>query len=362
MRLALLLLLASAASLSASVADEVEWGLRSLPAPLALDHLREQVSKGSLEDRREALRLIADSRRFAARPVVIEASTRQDPEVAIDALRHLTALGPGLLAEDRDLRFVLGRAEPTVRFAAIECFSSWGERRFVPEIAALLGDPSPEVSTHAAEALVRLSGQRLGTERQDWLNWYEGDRQQAEARLKELREQFSDPDKAVDEPTVSTLASMRGRTSEAVDLLLPLLQHQDRRSVAAAVRTLRAIRPGILREIDPALLADLPGPPPAGGFQPEKTAPVVDRTASALAVRPAEDTGPSAFLVFAVVGGVAALAIWLILRRTPAGRVVGHGSRALAAIIGSTSGAMVVKLKGRRHADVTLPPGGGKDR
>lgn len=355
-RVPIVLLLSLAIQLPASVADEVDWGLRSLPTPLALEHLRDQVSKGPLEQRLEALRLIAQSGRDPARPVVLQAATEHEERVAIDALRHLASMGPGRLAEDRQLRFVLGRAEPMVRAAALDCFGSWGERRFVPDIAVLLGDAAPQVRTQVAETLTRLSGERLGVDIEAWKQWYAVDLAEAQKRLDSVRERIADPDLAVDEPTVATLAAMRGRTSEAIELLLPLLNRGDPRTVAAAIRTLRVIRPTLVKELDPKLLSDLPGPPPAAGTAPAPAAGL------ARPVSPAA-TGDSSGS-WLLVGVVAAIAVglWLLFRRTAPGQAVGHGSRALAAAIGQTSGAMVVKLKGRRHADVVVPPPGGPQR
>lgn len=348
-RTSLALLLSLTLHLPASVADEVDWGLRSLPTPLALDHLRDQVSKGPLEQRLEALRLIAQSGRDPARPVVLEAATKHEERVAIDALRHLASMGPGRLAEDRQLRFALGRAEPMVRTAALDCFGSWGERRFVPDIAVLLGDAAPQVRTQVAETLTRLSGERLGVDIEAWKQWYAGDLAEAQKRLDNVRQRIADPDLAVDEPTVASLAAMRGRTSEAVELLLPLLDRSDPRTVAAVVRTLRVIRPTLVRELDPQLLSDLPGPPPAAESAPSPAA------ALTKPVPPAAAGGSIGPLL--LVGVVAAIAIglWLLFRRATPGSAAGHGSRALAAILARTDGAMVVKLKGKRHAEVTVP-------
>lgn len=352
-RPALALLLSLALHLPASVADEVEWGLRSLPTPLALDHLRTQVSKGPLEQRLEALRLIAQSGRDPARPVVLEAATEHEERVAIDALRHLASMGPGRLAEDRQLRFALGRGEAMVRTAALDCFGSWGERRFVPDIAVLLGDAAPQVRTQVAETLTRLSGERLGVDIEAWKQWYAGDLAEAQKRLDSVRQRIADPDLAVEEPTVATLAAMRGRTSEAVEILLPLLNRSDPRTLAAVVRTLRVIRPTLVKELDPQLLSELPGPPPAAGIAP---APAAGPAKSAPPAPSEGSSGP--WLLFGVVAAIA-IGLWLLFRRSPAAQAVGHGSRALAAIIGQTSGAMVVKLKGKRHADVQVPPSGG---
>jgi hypothetical protein len=351
-RIPLVLLLSLAIQLPASVADEVDWGLRSLPTPLALDHLRDQVSKGPLEQRLEALRLIAQSGRDPARPVVLQAATEHEERVAIDALRHLASMGPGRLAEDRQLRFVLGRAEPMVRAAALDCFGSWGERRFVPDIAVLLGDAAPQVRTQVAETLTRLSGERLGVDIEAWKQWYAVDQAEAQKRLDEVSQRIADPDQAVDEPTVATLAAMRGHTSEAVELLLPLLNRNDPRTLAAVVRTLRVIRPTLVKELDPRLLSDLPGPPPAAGIA---AAPAVGQVRPAPSASSEGSSGP--WLLAGVVAAIV-IGLWLLFRRTAPGQTVGQGSRALAAVIGRTSGAMVVKLKGKRHADVAVPPSG----
>lgn len=347
-----LLLLIAPHLLPASVAEEVDWGVRALPSPMAQDHLAELVGKGPIDDRLQALRLVGQAGRASARAVILRAASDGELRIAVEALSQLANLGPGALSEDLVLRQGLGRPEELVRRAAVHCLSSWGERRFVPDLAAMLAPATPELRTTIAEALTRITGERLGAEADPWQDWYAADAADAGARLEALRKRFNDPLQAVDEPTIASLASFRGRTSEAVELLLPLLAHQDAQVRAAVVRTLRVVRPLEVRELAPELQALTASPSASSGI-----------VIMAPAAEPVSDGGlRGGLMVLGAAAGLMTLG-WVWLGCTRSGRRVAkgtarlarrHGSRT-AAFVRQVTGAFVVKLKGRRPP----PPGAG---
>lgn len=123
--------------------------------------------------RAQAAVKLGESRDPEAVQFLVQALADRDEQVRWDSVEAIEKVGDRSAAPK--VIDVLVRDESVnVRRAAARCLGALGDRAAVPPLIEALGDREYRVSSAAAQALARISGQDFGRDKTAWKAWYEG--------------------------------------------------------------------------------------------------------------------------------------------------------------------------------------------
>jgi HEAT repeat protein len=162
--------------------------------PAATRHLLPVLSDPDKVRRRYAVLLLGHLGDAAALPALAEAAFDPDPRVASAARVALAAHRREPEFEPLRARLRRALSEPVRAAAAARALARLGDVESVPLLVHMLGDGEPGAAA-AAEALTRLTMQRLGSEPGPWMEWWGQHR--AEPRRRWLLAGLTDADHAV---------------------------------------------------------------------------------------------------------------------------------------------------------------------
>ncbi len=122
-----------------------------------LDRLRELTQSGFSPIRSAALKSLAGAPQDKARPILLQATSDDDPEVVVVALATLARVG-AVKEDGPALEALFDRAQdPKVRATLIEILGTLPEKAGLEAVRKGLRDPNPRVRANAVEALGKIS-------------------------------------------------------------------------------------------------------------------------------------------------------------------------------------------------------------
>jgi len=168
-------LIAALSDPSRRVQASAAIALGSFRHPIASQKLTEAFSKVSPEVRLYLVYALSQINDIVAVPFLIEQLDQQPPDVkaaialALGTLRDARAL-PALLT-------VVNDSDEIVRANAVFALSSFYTPGVIDSLINSLDDPIQRVREAAGESLSQLTGMKFGTEKQQWLSWWEVQKQ-----------------------------------------------------------------------------------------------------------------------------------------------------------------------------------------
>ncbi|MBA3847273.1 MAG: hypothetical protein H0X45_11610, partial [Planctomycetes bacterium] len=206
-----------------------------------------------------------------------------------------------------------------IRLIAIGALGDLGDLRSGSYLIDLLSESDARLVDAARGALEKLSGLRYGDNIAAWRKWLGKAEQSANELLPVLAKQLGQSEPAVVKAAISKLGSMPAQKAEAVELLTPVVQHDDAEIGALAGATLKKL--GAPVPARTAIAADVSAAPRS----------IVTGAASLIVGRPLSDqlaTLIAGALLLGLVGGIA-LMIFLMRTREVAAKVAKGMTRRL---------------------------------
>ncbi|HYE04451.1 MAG TPA: HEAT repeat domain-containing protein [Planctomycetota bacterium] len=314
----------TAASLLAPLADGAE---------IDGDALARRGSELPPEERIALAAGIAKKRLAAGRTFVVDRLRDGAPAVRIAALDALIKLGGDASAVETLIAVAQRDDAPRARMLGVMALAASSDATAVPAIARCLADADPEVAKSAHIALCEMTRVDLGTAAEAWLRWHDERELEANDLLPRLAAQLQDKDPGRVRLAIARLALYRERRDEAVELLNPVVQHDDAQIGALAATALKKLGAPVPQR----LVVD-------GEARPLQRS-LVTGAASLIAGRPLSESLSSLIagaLLLGVIGGIA-LMVFLMRTREVAAKVAKGMTRRM--VKGAKDATRVIRKK-----------------